>query len=184
MLVHCFCCLSASSFVLVWNRKALEVFQDPKQTSPAYPFLFFLAQSATPFPFLPSRPRTQFTAQQTNQSSQHPLPHSHLRGPLLSPSPLPSPRSSPDRTTALGPQHSRGPARALLTPARAHRPNSPLASARAEHSPAPPSSHPLPRRARASDLPSTSRNSRPGPRRDLRAASASRTRTPRPAFPF
>ena len=41
MLVHCFCCLSVSSFVLVWNRKALEVFQDPKQTSPAYPFLFF-----------------------------------------------------------------------------------------------------------------------------------------------
>ena len=83
MLVHCFCCLSASSFVLVWNRKALEVFQDPKQTSPAYPFLFF-GPVRNPISFSP-------------EPAQNPV-HSPANKPVQ---PAPFPSLTPARPTPL-----------------------------------------------------------------------------------
>ena len=86
--------LNSPNSVLVWNRKALEDAQDPKQTSPAYPFplswpnpqppfLFFLTRPKNPTgPVLPSPsptgPAQPLAAAQSTQSFSRALAQ-HLR---------------------------------------------------------------------------------------------------------
>jgi hypothetical protein len=114
--------LNSPSSVLVWNRKALEVAQDPKQTSPAYPFPLSWANPQPPFPFLPN----------PAQEPHRPSPSLSLpRGPSSTLSrgpvdPVLLPRSGPAPAHAAHPSagpplpvclalHS-GPARAALSP--------------------------------------------------------------------